>query len=355
MITALTLQNFRSYTNDSFEFNPGVNIIIGPNASGKTNLLEAVLLTCVGKSYRAKDAELVLHNAPWTRLQAATEHSSRVVKLQKTDMLLQKTFTINDVTYKRLSLQKSIPAVLFEPNHLILLSGSPEGRREYLDELLEQITPGFSTLRRQYKRTLTQRNALLKNEDIKNDQLFAWNIRLSQLGGQIVIARQTIIDYFQNELPDLYQQLSNQKDVIVVEYMSGCVVEQYSSDMLHKLEQSTTIDIQRGFTSYGPHRDDLKISMNGYPMYETASRGETRTTLLAIKILELKLLEKEREQKPLLLLDDVFSELDGSRRRALTQYLNQYQTFITTTDADIVAAQFKGATVIPLQWQNEDR
>lgn len=355
MITALQLKNFRSYKNDSFEFDNGVNIIVGPNASGKTNLLEAVMVACTGKSYRAKDTELVLHEAPWARLDAATEHGSRVVKLKRSEQSVEKLFTINDAEFKRLSLQKAIPIVLFEPNHLLLLSGSPEGRREYLDELLEQITPGFSPLRRQYKRALAQRNALLKNEGLQFDQLFAWNIRLSQIGGQIVIARLRIVDYFKQELTAIYQQISGRKDKVDVQYVSGCLVEQYSSDMLHKLELSVTTDHQRGFTSYGPHRDDLKILLNGYSMDETASRGETRTMLLAIKILELNLLEKERGQKPILLLDDVFSELDGARRRALTTYLMKYQTFITTTDADIVAAQFKGATVIPLQWTNQDK
>jgi DNA replication and repair protein RecF len=126
----------------------------------------------------------------------------------------------------------------------------------------------------------------------------------------------------------------------VLQYQSSCNQEQYSSDLLHKLEQSTQRDLERGFTTHGPHRDDFGILLKDKPVQEAASRGETRTLLLALKVLELRLLETKRQQKPILLLDDVFSELDGARRRALTEVLHDHQTFITTTDADVVLKHF---------------
>jgi DNA replication and repair protein RecF len=351
MIQDIRLQNFRSYHDESFEFDPGVNIIVGPNASGKTNLLEGILLLARGSSYRAKDAELIRHKKPWARLDGRTDHHKRTLKLiRNQNELVSKDFVINDQTIRRMTLPKTVPVVLFEPNHLLLLHGGPELRREFMDELLEQLIPGYASLRRQYRRALAQRNALLKQERTRDSQLFAWNLRLSELGGQIAVHRVELVKQMNRRFPALYKDLSRSKVVTKLVYTSNCLADQYGSDMLHKLEQSQARDYQRGFTGYGPHRDDLVIYMDGKPAEQTASRGETRTLLLALKLIELKLVEAVRGAKPLLLLDDVFSELDGSRRKALTEAISDYQTFITTTDADVVVQHFMSAcNIIPLQ------
>ena len=350
MITDLRLQHFRSYVDESFDFDPGVNIIVGPNASGKTNLLEAIMAIAIGSSYRVKDADLLQYGADWARLDANTPDSARILKLlPQPSGLIQKEFTIQDVRFKRLSLQKSMPLVLFEPNHLLLLSGSPDARRDYLDELLEQTVVGYGTTRRQYRRALAQRNSLLKHGHGITEQLFVWNIRLSQLGGQIVTERLRIIADISNRIESVYRRLSHTDANVTAGYVSVCQADQYSSDMLYKLEQSLEKDLERGFTTYGPHRDDLGFTLNGRSIQEAASRGETRTLLLALKVLELELLERHRGKKPILLLDDVFSELDGARRRALTETLQDHQTFITTTDADVVLKHFTDtARIIPL-------
>ena len=330
MITDIRLQQFRSYQDSSFEIGTGVNIIVGPNASGKTNLLEAILVSCLGGSYRVKDADLVQFGAPWARIDAGTPDGSRTVKLVKDPAgLVKKDYVILDQPLKRLLLPKTIPVVLFEPNHLLLMASPPELRREYIDGILEQLTPGYATLRKQYKRALSQRNRLLKNgSEIGGSQLFAWNIRLSQLGGEIARSRISLVDIIAKDIQNLYHGLSHR---------------------LHKLEQSTEKDFMRGFTSYGPHRDDMQIKLNGKLLHEAASRGETRTMLLALKILELRIIEESRNQPPILLLDDVFSELDGARRKALTEILSGYQTFITTTDADVVVEHFlNNCNVIPI-------
>lgn len=351
MITGIRLQHFRSYDDASFDIDPGVNIIVGPNASGKTNLLEAILVSCIGSSYRVKDLELLRFNQPWGRLDMDTAHGARATKLElvATDQI-NKSFVINDQPLKRLVLQKTLPVVLFEPNHLQLLTGSPDVRREYIDNLLEQLVVGYATTRRQYKRALAQRNRLLKQEQPQAlSQIFAWNIRLSQLAGEIVGQRQQLVKDLSNGLEKLYRELSHSKAKVSLRYVSACNIDQYSSDMLHKLEAYASRDFERGFTSFGPHRDDIEITLNGKSLQEAASRGETRTMLLAVKIQEMKLIEEIRAQKPVLLLDDVFSELDGARRRALTEVLRNYQTFITTTDADVVVEHFLGnCKVIPL-------
>ncbi len=348
MIYDLRLQHFRSYDDASFEFNPAVTIIVGPNASGKTNLLEAILVVARGGSYRVKDADLVQFDAPWARLDAHTEHGDRIIKLTPA-AAVKKVYDINGQPLRRLSQQRTLPVVLFEPNHLRLLSGGPERRRNYLDELLSQTKPTYAGTLRKYKQALLQRNALLKQPRLNTDHLFPWNIRLSQLAGEIVAARSELVTLLDDSIGELYQILSQSKIDLQVAYEAGGSAQAYESQLLHRLESQLDLDRQRGFTASGPHREDISVLLDGRPVALMASRGETRTAVLAMKILELQVLEQVREQKPILLLDDVFSELDGARRHALTSYLSAYQTFITTTDADIALQSFnQDCTVIPL-------
>jgi DNA replication and repair protein RecF len=349
MITDLRLQNFRSYADASFELSPGVNIIVGPNASGKTNLLEAVLVLARGNSYRARDTDLISFGKPWARLDSHSESSGQRTVKVIAEPSPSKEYEIDGKKYKRLTLNHSLPVVLFEPTHLQLFAGGPERRRDYLDDLLEQTVPGYGAVRRQYKRTLAQRNSLLKQSAHPNQtQFFPWNVRLSQLAGQIVRARQSLTGQIDSEITQLYKELSKTKTAVTVEYGSRWPTDSYESRFLSRLEHSLEDDKLRGFTSAGPHREDLLVLFDGHPAQEVASRGEVRTAVLALKIIELKIIGAARDKTPLLLLDDVFSELDGARRHALTDYLRDYQTFITTTDADAVVDHFTSkAQIIP--------
>jgi DNA replication and repair protein RecF len=169
------------------------------------------------------------------------------------------------------------------------------------------------------------------------------------LAGQIVRARAELVGIIQSQISDLYRELSHTTTDVEVVYDSRWATDAYESNLLRKLEADISLDRMRGFTAAGPHREDLLVLYNGHIAQETASRGEVRTAVLALKIIELKIIEAVRETAPLLLLDDVFSELDGSRRHALTDYLAPYQTFITTTDADLVIQHFTEKTnIIPL-------
>lgn len=334
------MQHFRSYDDASYDFDPGVSIIVGPNASGKTNLLEAVLVAAHGSSYRTKDADLVQFGAPWARLDAETPTHTRIVKMLGPEPF-KKSFEIDGKPLARLTQQRTLPVVLFEPNDLLLLSGSPDLRRSFLDELIEQITPGYASVRRHYRRVLTQRNSLLKkNPPNLREQLFVWNLRLSELGGQIARERAKLVAHFNERVSQLYDSLAGRDNHIELQYVSKFSPETYETSLLRKLEENIDLEVIRGYTLYGPHRDDVTALIDGHLMQEAASRGETRTLVLALKILELQLLEEARQEKPMLLLDDVFSELDAQRRQALTQFVQTYQTFITTTDADIVADYF---------------
>jgi len=352
VITDINLQSLRSYKDDSFEFSPGVNIIIGPNATGKTNLLEAVLVAAKGSSFRAKDIELISFSSPWARIETHDQSSnSRIVLIKREGEHSQKQFKINGQTLKRLTLEKSLPAVVFEPNHLQLLSGSPELRRQFLDGILEQTQIGYGSLLRQYRRVLGQRNNLLKKgAKIASDQLFVWNVRISELGEQIARARFELSKEIGKDIQGLYNKLTNSSPTkLEISYLSLVEPERYATTLLRKLETHQKEDIERGFTVYGPHREDLKITINGRPALGTASRGETRTLVLVFKMIEAILVERFRNARPLLLFDDVFSELDGKRRQALTTFLQSYQTFITTTDADVVIQHFtQTCNIIPL-------
>lgn len=346
----IQLQQFRSYQNDSFEFSPAVNIIVGPNASGKTNLLEAILVVCQGGSYRVRDQELIAFNQPWARLEAHLDDSSvRVVKLLQ-EGVVKKLFEIDGQVVRRLGSKSTLPVVLFEPDHLQLLSGSPEARRNYLDDLLVQIRPGYKTTLNHYRRTLAQRNSLLKQSAAKSqDHLFPWNVRLSELAGKIVRERAALSKQIQETLPGLYHELARSETDITIEYQHLYPVQQYESRLLQELESGLHDDILRGYTRRGPHREDFKILHNKRDADEVASRGEIRTVVLALKIIELQILEEATGKRPILLLDDVFSELDGSRRKLLTTHIEPYQSFITTTDADIVVQNFtETCNIIPL-------
>jgi DNA replication and repair protein RecF len=351
MIHSIRLQQFRNYSDDSFEFEPGVNIIVGPNGSGKTNLLEAILTISIGKSYRVRDQDLIQFQKPWARLDANNDGENRTIKLVQESTRAKKSYVFDDKEYKLLTRNHIVPIVLFEPDHLQLLHGQPELRRNFLDDLLEQTVPGFITTRKHYRRVLSQRNALLKSfKKPSKDQLFVWNLRLSELGGSVVKYRMELVESIAKKLPDLYQNIAGSKSTeVTIKYQSKIPHASYETTLLKALEDYYERDIERGFTSLGPHRDDFMILFNDHPASEAASRGEVRTALLALKIYELELLEKTHSKKPILLLDDVFSELDGKRRHALAGFLKDHQTFITTTDADLVLdSQMQNNTVIPI-------
>ena len=350
MITDIHLQNFRSYKDSSFDISDGVNIIIGQNGSGKTNLLESIMMITAGSSYRSKDQNLVSTGSKWSKIEVHTPDQTRALKIINTQHdQLTKTFIINSKSVTRLNLDQMIPIVLFEPNHLQLLTGSPEARRDYLDDILKQTKTGYKQIISKYKRLVTQRNNLLKNPPIDKHSIFAWNVQLSELGGKIYRYRQELVATINHNITDIYRSISNNKENIQLKYISEFESSNYETTLLKSLENFTQ-DQLRGHTLHGPHRDDFKIYLNNHEFSAVASRGETRTTILALKLIEAKIIEDHTDKKPILLLDDVFGELDQQRRKLLTTKIKNYQSFITTTDADVVIKHFdKSANIIITQ------
>jgi DNA replication and repair protein RecF len=349
MITDIHLQNFRSYKDNSFDIGEKVNIIIGQNGSGKTNLLESIMMITKGSSYRAKDPNLILIGSKWLRIEAHTADQTRILKIMLNEDKIAKSFEINTKVVNRLKLEQTIPIVLFEPNHLQLLAGSPEARREYLDEILVQTKVGYKQLLSKYKRTVAQRNNLLKFPPINKHSIFAWNVQLSGMGGRIFRYRQDLITKVNQDITNIYRSISKSNEEIQLKYISEFEPSNYETKLLNSLEDYSQDQI-RGYTLHGPHRDDFKIFINSHEFSSVASRGETRTILLALKLIEAKIIEDYLNVKPILLLDDVFGELDQQRRKLLTEIIKSYQSFITTTDADVVIKHFdKSANIIITQ------
>lgn len=349
MITSLELHNLRLFESVSYEFEPGVTIIIGPNASGKTTVLEALLLACQGSSYRAADGAVVRGGKDWARIEAVqSDDTIRKLTIKVVDEKTEKKFTIQGKEYKRLPARQKIPTVLFEPNQLVRLTSSPELRRSLLDDLLQQIDPEFSHNRKAYLRALSQRNNLLKDPAQARKQIFAWNVRLSEYGAQVVKSRRALLSLINEKISELYSELAGKHHTLQLEYESRISPENYGAGLLRALEANLEKDITRGFTGYGPHRDDIVFYLNNASLKDTGSRGEVRTTLLAMKVVEAQLLSEKTGKDPILLLDDVLGELDGYRRKTLAKLLNNYQTFITTTDADIVKRQFASANLMAI-------
>lgn len=349
MITSIQLRNFRSYEDSSFEFEQGVNIIVGPNASGKTNIIESIMIASTGGGYRGRDINMIMHDKDWARLELIEDSNPRVVKLQRLYEKVDKTIVIDGVSKKRMPKNKLIPSVLFEPNHLLMFHGGPELRREYLDTMLTSLYPEFSVAKNKYKRTVSQRNSLLHRDNLSKDELFIWNLKLSELGGVIASYRLELINELQQILPEIYSSLASDAYDIRVSYLSKCSTDNYASSMLKALEASFELDVIRKHTTIGPHRDDMEVLINRHNVRNVASRGEVRTLILACKIFETNKLYTHHNIRPIIMLDDVFSELDGARRQSLTSYLSDSQVFITTTDADVVIQHFLDkSNIIPL-------
>ncbi len=341
MIRSLRLQNFRSYSDYTTELASGVNIIVGPNASGKTNLLEAVYVINRGKSFRVSDKDLIKHGENWARIDSRADSSNRVWKLEEKDGKHDKSFDIDSTVVKRLTKKNQQPTTLFEPGHLRLLNGSPETRRAYLDQILVQTNQEFYDALKKYNRALRQRNSLLKQTmNPRPDDMFVWDVKLSEYGGVINAKRKELADHINSVVSDNYSKVAGEKTEVKLEYVDSLVAKDYISGFLKTLQETLGLDSKRGYTTQGPHREDFKVYIGGEDGATSASRGESRTLVLVLKLIELKLLEKELKQEPLLLLDDVFSELDGKRRRALTEHISGYQTLITTTDAEAVIEHF---------------
>ena len=340
ILKSLKLNHVRCHTKLDLEFSGKVNILLGPNACGKTTVLEAINLITSGRAYVAKTKDILQSQAAWLRIDADFVNQRRSLKIVPAKSTRPK-FEINNQQYTRLNHNQIIPAVWFSPHQTRLPYGSPARRRDFVDRLLHQLEPEYSTNLRSYQRALMQRNNLLKQPKINPESLFVWSLRLAESGAQITNSRQQLITKLNQQLPATYYKVSSaRKRDLIINFSQPLTSTNYADDLLQKLHKNHQAEVAAGHTLSGPHLDDWEITYDQRNISHIASQGEVRSIILALKLIEVDLLTKTFQDPPLLLLDDIFSELDGSRRRALTTAVAGAQTFITTTDADIVKKDF---------------
>lgn len=350
----LTLEGFRNYEDLELTLNAPVTALVGLNAQGKTNLLESIAFLALGKSFRAPKSLETLHwDRPHGRIKGTLTDEKSEGKELELEVFLQRTPELKKVKLaSKVTTPKNflgnLRVVLFTPDQLDLVSGSPAGRRQFLDRLLMQLNAGYVEAFSQYQKILDHRNALLKQIALGRAQtweLDLWDARLVEEAKKIWEKRRAFMDFLGTRLTPDYQKiagLTENQDELTVQN------ETHQSDFDQRLVAHRDQDLRMGSTSVGPHRDDFTLSLNGKPLKETGSRGECRSAVLALKRAELEYIHQKTGEKPLLLLDDVFSELDEHRQAALGELLQQYQTILTTTSLDHVKS-LKNAQIIQVE------
>lgn len=333
-IRRLSVQNVRSHQERTIELSPQTTVLTGKNGIGKTTLIEAIYIALQGASFKGSDSDILHHDAPWYRIDILIgDGTTRTITFDPARTSGKKRFQIHNKTSYRMSPRDKYPVVLFEPEDLRLLHGSPLRRRQFIDHFISQIDPTYTVNLRRYERALKQRNSLLKNDEVTNDDLFVWNVALSEYGAKIIEQRIYAIEMINKELNDDYYDIARTDDTVSVHY-SDTYIGNVSQKLLRELEGKLAYDKAVRHTSVGPHRHDIIFHFNNLPALSVASRGEVRTILLSLKRIETRLIEDITGMKPIVLLDDVFSELDTSRQSHIVLGEDN-QTIITTTNFTI--------------------
>jgi len=335
-IKSLKLTNFRNWQNYQLDFD-NVTILIGQNGVGKTNLVEAVWLASTGRSWRTRhDGEMIEWGQEFARIVLKLEKTEKNQELelfwQKGDKPI-KQLKLNGAKHRLIDLLGTIPAVLFNPEALDIVNGAPALRRRFMDIILSQTDRHYALNLLEYHRVLRERNKLLAAIKLcysQPDELEFWDEKLVELGGFMIKSRESLINFFNQTLTGNYQKISGANEKLELRYKPSAESDRLSEILTagreREIEQSTSL--------YGPHRDDFQINLNQREAADFASRGEFRSAVLALKMAELDYLAGKIGEKPILILDDIFSELDAARRSHLAKVVSGQQTVITTTDLD---------------------
>ena len=336
LIKSIKTENYRNLENTEFFPSEGINIICGDNAQGKTNLLECIWLFTGGRSFRgSKDSELVAFGEKFARISLSFETAVRQQSIAITISGGKREAVLNDVPKKYMSqIIGSFCAVVFSPDHLSLIKSGPEERRNFIDAALCQIKPAYAVLLSRYKRMLNERNALLK--DIPRhreleDMLDIWDERLAAEGAKIAIERQGYVSSLSQLAQGFYDGISGGRERLSLQYKTVCrgSAEEIKTALTSSLTQRRSDDIYCGYTSAGVHRDDLIVKINDKDARSFGSQGQQRSAVLAMKLAEAAEAGERVGEKPVILLDDVLSELDIKRQSYLLNRLEGMQVFIT--------------------------
>ncbi len=344
MIDKLELKNFRSFINLELKLYPGLNILFGRNGIGKTNILEAIYVLAIGKSFRGPDDELINHGKTYFSVKKAQQDNiTTEIRYQKTPIGKTKKSLRNN---KQLPLSKLIginPIVFFQPSDIQMFTSSTQTRRDFFDTILTQTNYQYLHNLNLYRKILIQRNALLRrykkqliNKKDLTDQLFVCDMQLAPKADYLITERKNFIKEILPSVLEKYTEISQKKPNITIIYQSTI-----TTNTLNDFKSNQEYDISAGHTTIGPHRDDFCFLFNDHPLASTASRGEMRSLLLAIILVQIKYIESRVRITPTLLLDDVFSELDKTRQKFLLSAIGNLQTIITTTDHKEFAPQAK--------------
>lgn len=331
IIKSIKLTNFRNHSSYKLICKDKTSLILGENGCGKTSVLEAIYILTRGKSFRATDQEILKNGTDYYRIEL--EFKNGEVTTATYDGKT-KNFIILDKKTKRLPKKHKYPVVLFLPSDLNLISHSPGRRRDYFDRIFSEFNEGYSINLSKYEKALKQRNELLKNDFITQDALFSWNIMMAKYGINLYNQRKNFIQEINNIFTSTYRSIAKNQDQINLQYKTD-IINLNEDSYLKKLEQNFERDSYLGHTTFGIHRDDYIFEFNNKPADGSASRGESRSIILALKFIEADLLKQKLHLNPIILLDDVFSELDETRRSCLVKNFKNNQVIITSVEHNI--------------------
>ncbi len=362
-LTNLQLQNFRNYESVQLEFTDGVHVFIGENAQGKTNLMESIYALAMTKSHRTtNDKELIGWNKEFATIKGTVEKTATKTNLELQFSKKGKIAKVNYLEQKRLSSYLgNLNVILFAPENLTLVKGSPQNRRKFVDMELGQMSSLYLYDLVEYNRVLKQRNTYLKQLAIKKKQpdeyLDVLSEMLSELASKIVFHRLDFMKQLEALAIPIHDQLSLGREKFSVSFQAtipledGLTPSQMKEIYMNQFKKNQTREADQATTLIGPHRDDLIFYLNEVPVQTYGSQGQQRSTVLSLKLAEIELMKLSTGEYPLLLLDDVLSELDDDRQTHLIKAIeNKVQTFITTTSLDGIKQQFiNEPVVIPIE------
>jgi DNA replication and repair protein RecF len=347
-LLGLELRNYRNYSRLDLEPGPRLNLFLGANGQGKTNLLESVAMLALSSSPRARrDAELVGPLAPEARIGAVVESGSKRSEIRISILVdgerARRRIEVDGQPRRAVDLPGLFRVTLFWPDDLNLVKSGPEHRRRLLNQMLVQVEPGYARSLGRYARVVEQRNSLLKQVAMGEQPpsaLEVWDLELARLGGEIVMARSRAMEALAVGAASAHAAISG-GERLELEYLGP------PQDLLGAVENSRAEDLRRGSTSVGPHRDDILVRLAGRDARGFASQGQQRTAVVSVKLAEADLVGRMTGERPVLLLDDVLSELDGERRKALLESLREPgQVVITSVEAEPFPASVIGRSVV---------
>ena len=334
-IKKVTLNNFRNYENLNIDFEENINLLYGNNAQGKTNIIESIFLCAMGKSFRSnKEKELIYFDKENANIDLIFFRENREYKVT-VKIENKKTFFINGIKQQKISdIIGKLNVVIFTPDDIEIVKDGPQKRRKFLDMMISSLKPNYMYLLNRYNKVLEQRNVFLKKIKFENCNMEFLDIldnQLSDLSFKIYTYRKYFVEKINENIKVFHKMITKcgQEEEINIKYITnGTNEEKY----LESLKKSRDIDLKRGYTATGIHKDDFIIYINQRPVSNFGSQGQQRTSILSLKLAELAIVKEETGDFPVLLLDDFMSELDEKRRKAFMENIKDNQVIITCTD-----------------------